>query len=190
MPATLAELFLVFVIVIGRENACMLCNVKQRVRRCNFTLISAISSSFFMFCFSVTRMPCSSRIALHRGSTLSLINTVLTEIGAILELSVRVPLVLGRELVMNEWSDGGLFACLLVLYGYLRKKTAPSNVNPPLVHLLFWRKKTSSHKDTVRASAVTIPKQVLISVVNMKYKSRPSHVHWYNYGLKSRQVCL
>ena len=52
--------------------------------RTNFTLISASSSSFFMFCFSVTRMPFSSRMALQRGSTLSLINTLLMQIGAIL----------------------------------------------------------------------------------------------------------
>lgn len=54
------------------------------------TRISAINASFVMFCFSVTRMPFSSRIDLQRASTLSLIRTVLTEIGAIFSLGVAV----------------------------------------------------------------------------------------------------
>lgn len=49
------------------------------------TLISAISSFFCMLCFSVTRMPFSSRMLLQRGSTLSLMRTFLMEMGGILE---------------------------------------------------------------------------------------------------------
>lgn len=59
----------------GGTRGCTLCNAAR-------TFISAINSSFFMFCFSVTRMPFSSRMALQRGSTLSLISTEVMEIGA------------------------------------------------------------------------------------------------------------
>lgn len=59
----------------GGTRDCTLCNAAR-------TFISAINSSFFMFCFSVTRIPFSSRMALQRGSTLSLISTEVMEIGA------------------------------------------------------------------------------------------------------------
>lgn len=66
----------------GGKPVCTLCNAAR-------TFISAINSSFFMFCFSVTRMPFSSRMALQRGSTLSLISTEVMEIGAMSTLRPR-----------------------------------------------------------------------------------------------------
>lgn len=111
----------------------MLCNVAWKqfgARDGDFTLISAISSSFFMLVFSVTRMPFSSRMLLHRGSTLSLIRTVLMEMGAMLELSLQ----LDRS---NWWwmaEVGELFfspVCLsLVFSGYLGFETAPFSSKP------------------------------------------------------------
>lgn len=67
-----------------RERKVPRCPRSLHNKRPALTPISAINSSFFMFCFSVTRMPFSSRIALQRGSTLSLISTDLMEVGAIL----------------------------------------------------------------------------------------------------------
>lgn len=106
------------------------------------TFISAINSSLVMFCFSVTRMPFSSRIALQRGSTLSLISTVLMEIGAILVFSLRVARwwATGGCWVIWEkrWMDGSgscffflFFFLLPVLNGRLWFKTPPFYVDPP-----------------------------------------------------------
>lgn len=111
------------------------------------TLISAINSSFFMFCFSVTRMPFSSRIVLQRGSTLSLISTVWMEIETILGgFSLRM--LAGGPPVGAEWSgrsDGWMdgpgscfsfFSPLLCWFWMAVSgfKTPPSYVDPPLLH--------------------------------------------------------
>lgn len=76
---------------------------QQEKRDDTFTFNSAISSSFFMFCFSVTRMPFSSRIALQRGSTLSLISTVLMEMGAIFGLFENTAAESGVQRLMPCW---------------------------------------------------------------------------------------
>lgn len=61
-----------------------------------------------MLGFSVTRMPFSSRMALQRGSTLSLINTVWMEIGAMIE----------GVFLSGCWSQGA--GCLVALVSVSR----------------------------------------------------------------------
>lgn len=101
------------------------------------TFISAINSSLVMFCFSVTRMPFSSRIVLQRGSTLSLISTVLMEIGAILVFSLRVARwwATGGCWVIWEkrWMDGsGSCFFFLFFFSFCRFWMVVSDLRRPL----------------------------------------------------------
>lgn len=135
------------------------------------TFISAINSSFFMFCFSVTRMPFSSRIVLQRGSTLSLISTEVMEIGAMSIVSPRA--AESRQLVLMNGRSDGSFS---VLPGF---NTAHFGVKARLsVHLLFVTSCAAGLVGTSRLQAFR-PESLCLTSLHDTIKGRPTKISRY-----------